>query len=59
MIPARLTRAWAQAVVAVSLLSAGKLESEATDSPQPGWLDQTQATLDAGTIGKWTGRGRF
>lgn len=29
------------------------------DSPQPGWLDQTQATLDAGTIGKWTGRGRF
>ena len=29
------------------------------DDPQPGWLDQTQATLDAGTIGRWTGRGRF
>ena len=27
--------------------------------PQPGWLDQTQATADAGTIGRWTGRGRF
>ena len=29
------------------------------DDPQPGWLDQTQATADAGTIGRWTGRGRF
>jgi len=29
------------------------------DDPQPGWLDVTQATADAGTIGKWTGRGRF
>ncbi|MCP4867271.1 MAG: hypothetical protein GY898_00955 [Proteobacteria bacterium] len=28
-------------------------------SPSPGWLDQTQATLDAGEIGRWTGRGRF
>jgi hypothetical protein len=27
--------------------------------PQPGWLDQTQATLDASEIGRWTGRGRF
>ncbi len=29
------------------------------DSPAPGWLDVTQATADAGTIGMWTGRGRF
>ncbi|HJN76533.1 MAG TPA: NBR1-Ig-like domain-containing protein [Myxococcota bacterium] len=29
------------------------------DGPEPGWLDQTQATADAGTIGLWTGRGRF
>jgi len=29
------------------------------DDPQPGYLDQTQATADAGTIGRWTGRGRF
>jgi len=28
-------------------------------SPSPGWGDQTQATLDAGTIGVWTGRSRF
>jgi len=28
-------------------------------SPEPGFLDQTQATADAGTIGRWTGRGRF
>ena len=28
-------------------------------NPEPGWLDQTQATADAGTIGLWTGRGRF
>ncbi len=27
--------------------------------PEPGWLDQTEATADAGTIGIWTGRGRF
>jgi hypothetical protein len=27
--------------------------------PGPGWIDQTQPTADAGTIGKWTGRGRF
>ena len=27
--------------------------------PEPGWMDQTQATADAGTIGMWTGRGRF
>ena len=29
------------------------------DDPQPGWLDQTQATEDAGAIGRWTGNGRF
>ena len=29
------------------------------DSPSPGYTDQTQATADAGTIGIWTGRGRF
>ena len=29
------------------------------DGPEPGWMDQTQATADAGTIGRWTGRGRF
>jgi hypothetical protein len=28
-------------------------------NPSPGWGDQTQATLNAGTIGIWTGRGRF
>ena len=28
-------------------------------NPAPGWLDQTKATLDAGEIGRWTGRGRF
>jgi hypothetical protein len=27
--------------------------------PQPGWADVTQVTLDSGTIGRWTGRGRF
>jgi hypothetical protein len=29
------------------------------ESPDPGWLDQTTATADAGTIGRWTGRYRF
>jgi hypothetical protein len=28
-------------------------------APAPGWTDQTEATADAGTIGIWTGRGRF
>ena len=28
-------------------------------APQPAWNDVTQATLDGGTIGVWTGRGRF
>jgi hypothetical protein len=28
-------------------------------SPSPAWNDVTQVTLDSGTIGKWTGRGRF
>jgi hypothetical protein len=28
-------------------------------NPSPGWTDQTQATADAGTVGKWTGRGLF
>jgi hypothetical protein len=27
--------------------------------PNPAWIDQTQATRDSGTIGRWTGRGRF
>ena len=27
--------------------------------PAPGWTDVTQATLDGGTIGVWTGRERF
>jgi hypothetical protein len=27
--------------------------------PQPHWMDQTEATAEAGTIGMWTGRGRF
>jgi len=29
------------------------------ENPRPGWGDQTQATADAGTVGKWTGRGLF
>lgn len=24
------------------------------DDPQAGWIDVTQATLDAGTVGMWT-----
>ena len=28
-------------------------------SPAPGFTDVTQATADGGTIGRWTGRGRF
>jgi len=28
-------------------------------SPSPGWTDQTEATAEAGTIGRWTGRDRF
>lgn len=28
-------------------------------NPQPAWTDVTQATLDGGTIGTWTGLGRF
>jgi len=28
-------------------------------NPSPAWIDQTQATANAGTIGRWTGRGRF
>jgi len=28
-------------------------------NPHPGWNDVTQATLDGGTIGVWTGRERF
>lgn len=27
--------------------------------PRPGWTDVTQATLDGGTVGKWTSRGKF
>lgn len=29
------------------------------DNPQPGWNDVTQATLDGGTVGRWTTNGRF
>ena len=28
-------------------------------SPSPAWIDQTGATAGSGTIGRWTGRGRF
>jgi hypothetical protein len=27
--------------------------------PAPAWIDQTQATADGGSIGRWTSRGRF
>jgi hypothetical protein len=29
------------------------------EAPAPGWMDQTEATAEAGTIGIWTSRGRF
>jgi hypothetical protein len=29
------------------------------DAPIPAWIDQTQATANSGTIGRWTSRGRF
>ncbi|BCS33288.1 hypothetical protein TBR22_A25150 [Luteitalea sp. TBR-22] len=28
-------------------------------NPTPAWIDQTDVTLRSGTIGRWTGRGRF
>lgn len=28
-------------------------------NPTPAWIDQTQVTLNSGTIGRWTSRGRF
>ncbi len=28
-------------------------------NPSPGWIDQTQATADAGEIGRWTSMGKF
>ncbi|MGI8672633.1 MAG: hypothetical protein ACR2LU_08485 [Luteitalea sp.] len=28
-------------------------------NPASAWIDQTQATANSGTIGRWTGRGRF
>ena len=28
-------------------------------SPSPAWIDQTAVTVNSGTIGRWTGRGRF
>jgi len=28
-------------------------------NPQPAWIDQTAATRSAGSLGRWTGRGRF
>jgi hypothetical protein len=35
------------------------IEGHCGDDPGPNWLDQTQATADAGTIGMWTARGQF
>ena len=29
------------------------------DNPSPSWFDVTDATYGAGTVGRWTGRGRF
>jgi hypothetical protein len=29
------------------------------NNPGPGWIDQTDATVRGGGIGRWTGRGRF
>jgi hypothetical protein len=29
------------------------------DNPSPAWIDQTDATYHGGSIGRWTGRGRF
>jgi hypothetical protein len=29
------------------------------DRPSAAWIDQTDATRHSGTIGRWTGRGRF
>ncbi len=29
------------------------------NSPSPAWVDQTDVTRSQGTIGRWTGRGRF
>lgn len=29
------------------------------NNPGGAWIDQTQATANSGTIGRWTGRGRF
>jgi hypothetical protein len=28
-------------------------------NPVPGWIDVTDATFGGGSIGRWTGRGRF
>jgi hypothetical protein len=28
-------------------------------NPTPGWFDVTDATIQSGAIGRWTGRGRF
>jgi hypothetical protein len=28
-------------------------------NPGPAWIDQTENTRNSGTIGRWTGRGRF
>jgi hypothetical protein len=28
-------------------------------SPSPAWIDQTAVTFNSGTVGRWTGRGRF
>lgn len=33
--------------------------SHCGSNPGPAWDDKTQITLDSGTVGRWTGRGRF
>lgn len=35
------------------------LLSHCGNSPVPAWIDQTQATADSRSVGRWTGRGRF
>lgn len=35
------------------------LLSHCGPDPQAAWIDQTQATADGGSIGRWTSRGRF
>ena len=35
------------------------IASHCSESASPAWTDVTQSTADGGTIGMWTGRGRF